>query len=235
MVRLLSVIAVLCFGWVSTAHAEFSSGCRMGEVVKFSVKGWVNKSGEGQMSIGQDGSPFAYTSRDSEGNTKTRTLNPWSFSATPETWDGINTSLGEPVVVCYSQAQFNSGIYQDTDYTVTSVTPIAPDTPKPDLSACTIPKPDTSWHNGGTRVGRIVKASNKGTFIKSYEVIVQEGNAGNNYFEMSISDEKIFNCAMMALKSGRKLKISYVEYVWSLGRDTNYDIYGLTLAGSLPE
>ncbi len=82
--------------------------------------------------------------------------------------------------------------------------------------------------SAGERVGRIVKASNKGTVSKSWEIMIQIGNSGNQFKNMSISDdEALYNCAVRYLKAGQKVKIGYDESHVNLnvfGRDTNYDL-----------
>ena len=209
----------------------YSQGARMGQLVKFSVKGFWTKSGEGQLMLGSEGAPYSIFSTDSEGKVIEKILNPWAFSAEEPMWDAVSANVGEYVVMEYDQSQIGNSFAQDTDYTVTSVAPVT--RTNPGLGGCQTVKPSTSWHDGGKRVGRIVKASYKGAVFKTYEIMLQLGNSGNQFLEMSIVDEGIFNCAMRALKSGKRVTIDYVEYVVQLKRDTNYDIYGISLPESL--
>ena len=66
---------------VMNAHADglgtYSTGERMGMLSKFSVKGLVMKSGEGEMLLGRNSS-MLYV-RDSQGHKKY--INPWAFSS----------------------------------------------------------------------------------------------------------------------------------------------------------
>jgi hypothetical protein len=55
----------------------------------------------------------------------------------------------------------------------------------------------------GFRTGRIVKASTKGAFNKSFEVTIQIGNSGGLYFPMSALSKEMYECAIQNLKSAK--------------------------------
>lgn len=93
----------------------YSNGSRAGIVTKFSNKGVVNKSWEGELSMG------GLTS-DSDGNIQANT---WQFSVVdPAAIDKIQKALdsGSRVKLTYTQGR--ASITRDTTYLVTEVTPI---------------------------------------------------------------------------------------------------------------
>ena len=61
----------------------FSEGYRIGEITKFSVKGMFTKSGEGQMLMGRESTPYIIRYDCGDGETCKKTINPWYFSSTP--------------------------------------------------------------------------------------------------------------------------------------------------------
>jgi hypothetical protein len=204
----------------------YSTGYKMGELTKFSIKGFVMKSGEGQMLLGNESTP--YTKGSGEDKQK---VNPWYFSSQDKRiQQELDTNMGEYVVLGYNQARVKFPNV-DTEYEITSVEELGPK----QTVACVA----TSYEKGaktkaGKRVGRIVKASRKGTVIKSWELLVQQGNAGNQFKNLSISeDEELYNCAIKYLKSGQKAKITYTEKYMSIGEDSNYDIIKIEPKGGL--
>lgn len=208
----------------SVLAADYSNGWRMGQLTKFSLKGLISKSGEGQMLVGSESTPYVITSTDSDGNTTRKTINPWYFSSNEKTMQqSLMNNIGEYVVIKYKQAHIRNFLASDTDYSVTGVLPIA----DPLSKTCKA----KTWSKGskskGVRVGRIVKASTKGTFVNSFEVMVQQGNSGNQFKNMSISEDKaLFDCAVQYLKAGQKVKIHYDQshFNLSFARNSTYDI-----------
>ena len=93
------------------------------------------------------------------------------------------------------------------------------------MSTCSISKPSSLRHDGGIRVGRIVKASYKGMAIKTYELIMQIGNVGNQFKSMSVKSSKMFDCAVAALRSGKKMRVYYVDSVFSGLSGTVHNVY----------
>lgn len=149
-------------------------------------------------------------------------------------WQPLTDAVGTYKVIEYSQARIQNVLAQDTDYTVVAVT--EPTRELPDLADCTFEKPGSLMHTGGKRFGRIAKASFKGNVVKSYEFIIQLGNAGGNFIEMSAEGghaQAIFNCAVAILKSGKPVTVLYVEQVLNMMQDTNYVIYGFEAGDDL--
>lgn len=222
------VLGLLGFtGSYAAGFGEYSHGFRMGELTKFSVKGFVFKSGEGQMLVGSESSPLVITETDSDGNTKKKVINPWYFSVSPDNMGKMKnkmmSELGNYVVIEYKQSHVKSPKV-DTDYEPVAVLSIT----KPINKVCVAKKFDSGSNSEGVRVGRIVKASNKGRISNSYEITIQMGNSGNQFKNMSISeDDKLYECAIEYLKAGQKVKIYYDESFFNLNRmnrNTKYDI-----------
>lgn len=223
------LIAVLMFtvSAYAAGAGTYSHGFRIGELTKFSVKGLTSwtKSGEGQMLLGNESTPYK-TPGDNP-----KEINPWRFSAMDKAIQAkLNQNMGEYVVLGYNQARVKYPNV-DTEYEITSVEQLQPKLTK----TCMAKK----WEKGaktkaGKRVGRIVKASTKGTAIKSWELLIQQGNAGNQFKHMSISsDEDLYKCAIEFLKTGQKVKITYTEKYMSLGEETNYDIIKIEPKGGM--
>ncbi len=117
----LSTLIVVCFlgvfalipGCVSGCNSGYSDGDRVGTISKFSRKGVIFKSWEGEMALGgfktdkQSGQSIA---------------NIWTFHAknsmANKVKDAMNT--GKPVKLSYSQWLVNP-IDQDSDYDITNV------------------------------------------------------------------------------------------------------------------
>lgn len=112
LVGLVAIIAVLAgFTWL-TLHWSYSEGERAGFVQKFSRKGWLCKTWEGEMAMvtlpGTVAEKFAFTVRDDK------------VAAT------LNTNIGKRMTLHYAQRKWvPSSCFGDTEYFVTDaqVTP----------------------------------------------------------------------------------------------------------------
>lgn len=108
---------ILSLGFASSASADcYSSGVRQGDIQKFSQKGLINKSWEGEMV--QEGIR-------GKGVGSGRSLtNIWKFSVTNAS---VAAKLeeasfgGKSVVVKYCQSAIRNPLTQDTPYEVTDV------------------------------------------------------------------------------------------------------------------
>lgn len=203
---------------------EYSIGYRMGEITKFSIKGIMFKSGEGQMLMGSESTPYSIKSKDGDGKVTTKNINPWQFSSlNTEINNLINENIGEYVYVKYKESYIKSPSV-DTPYEIIEINSINP----PIDISCISTNYTKGSKSDGTRIGRIVKASSKGLVSKSYEIIMQEGNSGNQFKALSISeDTDLYKCAVNYLMSGQRVKITYNESIINLNilnRETPYDI-----------
>jgi len=223
MIKYILLAATLLMSQAAMAGGmgNYSNGYRMGMITKFSVKGLMFKSGEGEMLMGRESTPYIIPRTK---DTAEKIINPWQFSSTDAKMQKqLNQVIGEYVVIKYNQAHVKM-LNVDTDYEVVGI-----EKPTKSFSrTCTAEKFHDGMKSEGARVGRIVKASIKGTMVNSYEIKIQLGNAGNQFSDMSISkDDKLFECAVEALKSAKKVKVTYSQSFINLdvfGRNTTYDV-----------
>ena len=206
---------------------DYSDGYRMGLLSKYSVKGWVNKSGEGELLMGQDSSVAYEGTGDSR-----KMINPWEFSSDSAMASKIMPYAGQYVVIHYHQYMLNNPLKRDTDYEAVEIAPV--DTASKPKAAC-VNDAAAGKNSAGFRMARIVKASFKGLANKSYEIKVQMGGSGNEFYDMSVSNQAMFDCATQWLKSGGKVKIYYTQsFLFNpLNRYTGYDIQKLEPMPSL--
>ena len=223
---MVALLILLCSStFVSAGLGDKSDGYRMGRLDKVSSKGYISKSIEGQLLMGRESTPYVKESRNKEGKVTKTIINPWYFSASDAMRPKLEEAAGNYVVVEYRESMLRNPFAQDTNYEATAVYPV---TKKLDFTKVEIPKP-SALKSDGIRVGRIVKASLKGIAIKTWEVMVQMGSSGAQFKHMTITDQKLFDAAVKALKAGKEVKIYYVEYLVQLFQDTNYEIYRLEL------
>ncbi len=199
----------------------YSDGYRMGRITKFSVKGFLVKSGEGELTLGKESTAWVVRNGDSK-----VVKNPWAFSTSASAASIIEKYQGQYVWVKYQQAMLASP-GRDTEYTVEEITNVTKQTP-----SCTAESNDAGMKSNGVRTGRIVKASKKGTIAKTWEVTLHL--SGNQFVEMSITDEKMYTCAIDWLKSGREVNLHYVQKIFNVSlNDTDYRVLKLVGADDL--
>ena len=175
--------------------------------------------------MGREGS-FYERCRGTGKDRKCRRINPWSFSAEPTNAGSINQYSGQYVVINYREVQVNNPLKYSTAYRVVDVSPVDKSI---DLGKGFVAPVPGGSKSKGFRIGRIVKASRKGHLSKTYELIVQVGNAGNQYKHMSTKNKQVFDFAIKALKSAKKVKVLYTErglLQFSMD-DTRYQLYGI--------
>lgn len=202
---------------LSFVFGSYSTGARAGDLVKYSSKGLIFKTGEGELQLGRDsGRAAANTVQSAEEN-------PWRFSSSGGVYEASEHLIGQPVVIDYRQPYFTFRTFGDTEYRVKTITPVDKTTP----AACG--GEGSGWKSSGTRIGRVVKASTKGRFFQTNEVAIQVGDSGNQFLDMSAPDAAIFDCAMAFLRSGHKARIAYREdYIKNpLAQNTTYTITGI--------
>jgi len=116
---IIAVVAIVFAGitWFALAYA-YSEGERAGYVQKFSHRGWLCKTWEGEMAMvtqpGTVSERFAFTVRDDN------------------VAKVLNTNIGRRVAVHYEQHKWiPNSCFGDTEYFVTSATPAEATTPLP--------------------------------------------------------------------------------------------------------
>lgn len=108
-----AIVFAMIFGAVSNKLST-SDGKRVGVVTKFSYKGLVYKSYEGELNMGG-----VRNKTDSEGN-RSVVANVWEFSCSnPSVAKQIEDLIGKEVVIKYHQSF--AGFSRDTSYDVVSV------------------------------------------------------------------------------------------------------------------
>ena len=212
-------------GYVAYSGSTYSQGWRMGQLFKLSNRrSWQRlfmAAGEGELSLGQDSSRAAWAGADGQS-----VQNPWLFSASVEQIAQYEPLLGRSVAVRYHQLQKKlTAFHGDTDYRIDEIVPVGAG--RPPVGACAVS--GRGARSSGTRIGRIVKSTVKGTLAKTHECTVQVGNSGNVFLEMSVPNEAMHDCVTASLLSGQPVAISYVENIIRnpLNRDTNYEIVGI--------
>lgn len=184
------------------------------------------------MLMGNESTPYKYTESYSCGTDnkdtcyKTVVVNPWSFSVDKDNstlMKQLLSSQGQYVILHYNQVKMQ-GVQYDTDYLIQDMRLVNPNIQP---AAC---KSHTSSgrFSHGSRVGRIVKLSNKGNFkaTKTWEAKIQIGNSGNQFLDMSVTDESMIQCLMSYLGGNKLARISYKESLLKnpLKQDSAYDI-----------
>jgi hypothetical protein len=203
----------------------YSSGWRLGELNKFSLRGLMVSTAEGDLMLGKDSSRRVETI-----NGVQTVLNPWSFSASTDIFESYRARAsalrGQMVAVRYRQVFLRPIAFTyETDYIVDDIRPAEPTL----ATAYSVPgfhPNESSGRSDGDRVGRIVKVTEKGILFKTWEATIQVGNAGNEFIDVSILDEGMFAAATRALQSGRRYNFFYgVSLVRNpLARDTRYEL-----------
>ena len=208
----------------------YSEGWRMGTLSKVSVRGNpVFKSVEGELLMGNDSSAAVIKDGD-----RVLFSNPWEFSARRSKLPQIEEFTGRAVAIHYRQLWFQlTRINGDTDYRVVEVKRVNPDVAP---RGCGAEASAGASRSNGERVGYITKVSHRGNVLKSDEVIVQLGNAGNQFQAMSILNDQIATCALDFLRSGERVRVNYRQSLIRnpARRDTTYDILGIWPAPKTP-
>jgi hypothetical protein len=223
---ILAGAAVGGFAYDSYASATYSHGWRMGLLYKLSEKSnwtrlFVRDTGEGEVMLGVNSARAEWRGGDGQAQ-----FNPWAFSATVEQARRYVGMEGRMVAVEYRQVIDRwHGWKGDTAYRLVQIMPLEPRLGP----AAGVEVKRHGMRSAGRRIGRLVKVTRKGIAAKSWEVTVQEASGGNNFLEMSLLDDEIYDAAVEYLRSGKLLSISYIESLVRnpLNRDTNYAIIGL--------
>lgn len=225
--------------WVQAAEAAtvgiYSEGIRVGVLYKCSLKVkklGVQKSTECELQLGKASSGGTIF-RDGE----EVQINPWAFSADAEHLERLLSHVGKAVYVRYHQVRAKVMSAYWTDYVMQDIGPLNPALPRQAAFGDETMRPDFAIRrSSGIRVGRVVKASNKGGLtktlfgLKSNEVIIQIGGEGSHFMAMSIVDADLFAYALEWAKSGKLAKIQYDDNATSLlsTRETQYVIWRIS-------
>jgi len=151
--------------------------------------------------------------------------NPWIFKISdPTIYSRVQKYREKPVVVSFRQKALVKPFDSPIDFSASDVVPVDPKI-KPNR-VCKNPKGKTKgkW---GVAEGRIVEASYQGNLkrTKTWELIIQLGDRGNVFVQMSTTTKGVYDCAIEWLKSGEKVRIGYTEALTNgKGRLTRFDV-----------
>jgi hypothetical protein len=213
----------------------YSEGIRVGVLYKCSLKVkklGVQRSAECALQLGKASSGGTIF-RDGE----EVQINPWAFSADDQHLDQLMSYVGKAVYVRYQQVRAKVMSAYWTDYVMQEIGPLDASLPRQQAFGDETMRADFAIRrSSGIRVGRIVKASNKGGLAKtmfgltSNEVIIQLGGEGSHFMAMSIIDADLFAYALEWAKSGKLAKIQYDDNAASLfsTRETQYVIWRIS-------
>lgn len=182
-------LAAGAVGGAVFAGSTYSSGWRMGMLSKFSLKGHLSKTGEGELMLGVESGIVSKLNGAAVDN-------PWTFSTTREVFERYRTLGGRLVAARFRELQANiNPLSGDTGYRVDEIVAVDATTAP---GGCALPN-SGSGRSDGFRVGRIVKVTEKGTAFKTWELEMQVGMAGNNFHAMSILDERASTTAPLRI------------------------------------
>lgn len=209
------------------AVGEKSTGYRMGMLTRYQNSGYIIKSGEGELNMGNEGTPLIETYKNSNGDTEKNYINPWRFSQ-KEFNENYLEYIGSYVWIEYTRDVARIIPVVDTPYRAVNIEHVKKTT---DMPQKYISEKLNYSKSNGVQIGRIVQISETGLMVKSYEVTVQCGNSGNQYKFMSVvEDDALYEYLVRALKEGRLMKIYYdtkgIERVVDFAHNTKYMIYG---------
>lgn len=211
------------------AATNYSAGYRAGKLTKFDTDGYFLKTGEGQLLLGNLSSPLAQAYQTSDGYQVAKDFNPWHFSTDSGLISRSTGLVGREVWVKYVEHNYNLS-FRKTKYQALELDQASGSTvPKPFME---VEKPFGLPKTEGARGGRIVKASSRGKLVDTFEIVLQMGDAGNQFKALSISDAPLFDYAVSCLKSGKTVVVKYVDQgVMQFNfNDTPYYVYRIETA-----
>ena len=230
LLLLIFTVATAQMAFAGDLHLNIvSKGYRLGVLSKCSTPRVplvpLTKTLECEMHMGKESSQTLFD----KGLNKYK--NPFAFSGVASQINEMQEYMAKPVVVEYryfrSNAAAGVNINRKTNYDLVSISNI--DKKLPAQSSFEVTARGILEKSHGVRFGRIVKASEKGDFIDSFEIVLQLGTGGTNFFTMSINKRDMYEYAVEVLKSGKTAKFYYVQSSFHLN-DTEYNIYKIELA-----
>ncbi|AHB41609.1 TPA: hypothetical protein DIC40_07485 [Patescibacteria group bacterium] len=208
---------VLMYFTQDMGYGTYSEGYRMGKLNKFSSTGLIFKSCEGDLLLGKESS-YYFDMKDSV------LINPWQFSLSTKSAlvSNISQYANKYVVIKYRQYRIGP-LNWENEYEPLEISPL-------DTSIAILPYQEQGidgLKSEGFRIGRVVKLSKRGTITKSYEVMFQLSNIGNDFMSMSVTDENIYRSLMTSLLSGKQIMIHYKKQFMHnpFGQDTDYVVW----------
>jgi hypothetical protein len=155
-----------------------------------------------------------------------QTISPSNFSTSTAVFQNSQSYVSQPVAMHYRRIERAWFLGGETDIRVTDFEKQVPATVPDDCSV----SHDWLTKSYGTMGGLIVEVTKVGDPLlwKTNEVIIHTG--GNEFKEMSITDAHIYECAIMALKTGQTMLIAYDNRVIRdpVTQQTSYNLIGIS-------
>ncbi len=223
------VLLAVASPYIYLLSTDYSYGHRMGTLTKFDADGYIFTTGEGQLLLGSESSPLAADYHTQDGFLIEKNFNPWQFSTKKALIDQFTKNIGKKVWVRYAEHNYNISFRKTAHEAleIGRVEPLKPIPPRMETG-----KPFGIGRSEGVRSGRIVKASAKGKIVNTYEIVLQMGEAGNQFKALSINEKPLYDYAVECLKRGLPVTVKYIDQglVKINLNDTSYIVYAIETA-----
>lgn len=77
-------------------------------------------------------------------------------------------------------------------------------------------------YSDGVRSGRLVKVSQKGFFLKTYEGTLDLGSGDRLTWDFSVYDDEVGE--QLIAQSGKTIRLEYTEHIWKVFYNTKYNV-----------
>lgn len=228
-VTVAAVVAPFSPALLPDAMNTYSHGWRMGQMATLETDGFLITSGEGRLMLGNSSSRRVVNGVE---------VNPWSFSMRTDDLVRYRGLQGRPVAINYRQRRISpAALTYETSYIVQSIEAVsAAMAPTGRVAASDFVQDDRHARDRriGSRTGRLVKVTAKGSVFTTWEVSFQTGDGTNDFVDMSIRDQAVFDGAVAFLRSGLPVNIIYRQIVLRnpLSQDTSYEIVAIERASA---
>lgn len=202
-------------GWRSGSLSNYTKSNRIAQWLPFGIE--LFPTGEGHLLLGNDSSRISVHGH---------MISPSLFSTSTAIFDEYSKLTSKMVAMHYRQINHRIVTGGETDIRANEFQK---------LTGEKIPANCSSTSHGwltkqvGYIGGKVVEVAREGNpyLWKTYEVIIHAG--GNEYKEMSITDEHVYQCAILALKSGEVMRIAYDNRIVRdpLAQNTTYNLIGI--------
>ena len=213
--RMLLFASLLCFAdMLCAAPRNINNvGFVMGQLSKIRFEGNTGKIIQGTIFLGKESEARRSRSGKHSNQPRDAIRNPVRFCAESRWTNRLDEILGEYVVVQFKTPKKSSLIQCDGDMELLDAYRITKENYRFDYSEWNNIPSANSLNFGRIEivVGRIVSAIESGKHLISREIIVQEGNSGDNFISLKIDHEDLFNFAVHCLQFGTRVKVYHGE------------------------
>ena len=206
----------------------YSEGWRAGTLADFSVSNrlfqWLPAgsffpTGEGYLLLGDA------SSRGASMNGKI--ISPSDFSTSYPLFVKDNTLTRQPVAMRFRVLRHTWFLNGATDVRVQQFDELKPVKLPPDCAERMSALGSRAYGVIGGKVVEAARVMVGVPLIRTNEVIIHTG--GNEFQEMSVTDDRIFQCAVMALQTGEQVRINYENRLFRnpLTQNTNFNLVAI--------